>query len=160
MTDVVDKKTRSRMMAGIRGKNTRPELAIRNGLFRAGFRYRLHASDLPGKPDLYLPQYRAVILVHGCFWHGHKCQLFKWPSSNRDFWKAKITRNRKVDRMVEDRLKKSNLRRGTVWECALKGRAKIPLSWVLVRLVRWLKSERKKIVIAGFIRTGSRKRLR
>lgn len=159
MVDVVDKRTRSRMMSGIRGKNTRPELAIRNGLFRAGFRYRIHASDLAGKPDLYLPKYQAVIFVHGCFWHGHNCHLFKWPSSNRDFWKAKITRNRKVDRIVEDRLKERNLRRGTVWECALKGRAKIPLSRLLVRLIRWLKGGRAKIAIAGSITSNRRKRV-
>ena len=79
MVDVVDRKTRSRMMSGIRGKNTKPELLIRKGLHARGFRFRLHDKRLPGKPDLVLPKYSAVIFVHGCFWHGHDCHLFKWP---------------------------------------------------------------------------------
>ena len=93
MADVVDRKTRSRMMSGIRGKNTRPELLIRKGLHARGFRFRLHDKRLPGKPDLVLPKYSAVIFVHGCFWHGHDCHLFKWPQSRREFWRKKITRN-------------------------------------------------------------------
>jgi len=77
MTDVVDKKTRSRMMSGIRGKNTKPEITIRSLLHRNGFRFRLHDSKLPGKPDIILKRYNAIIFVHGCFWHKHDCHLFK-----------------------------------------------------------------------------------
>ena len=97
MTDVVDRETRSRMMAGIRGKDTKPELTIRKAIHARGFRYRIHDRRLPGKPDMVFPRYRAVILVNGCFWHGHNCHLFKWPSTRVDFWKTKIERNREKD---------------------------------------------------------------
>ncbi|WP_231884015.1 very short patch repair endonuclease, partial [Alcanivorax sp. HI0044] len=81
MVDVVDKATRSRMMAGIKGKDTKPEILIRSELHRRGFRFRKNVKDLPGKPDIVLPKYKAVIMVNGCFWHGHECHLFKWPST-------------------------------------------------------------------------------
>ena len=79
MADTVTPAVRSRMMAGISGKNTKPELVVRSALHYLGFRFRLHCKNLPGKPDLVFPKHRAVILVHGCFWHGHDCHLFKWP---------------------------------------------------------------------------------
>mgnify|MGYP001813680444 FL=1 len=122
MADVVDRKTRSRMMSGIRGKNTRPELLIRKGLHARGFRFRLHDKRLPGKPDLVLPKYSAVIFVHGCFWHGHDCHLFKWPQSRREFWRKKITRNKVKDAESYVSLKKEGWYILTIWECALKGR--------------------------------------
>jgi DNA mismatch endonuclease, patch repair protein len=89
MTDIVDSATRSRMMSGIRGKHTRPERMIRSALHRRGFRFRLH-GNLPGKPDLVLSRYHAVIFVHGCFWHGHECDLFRWPGTRKKFWREKI----------------------------------------------------------------------
>ena len=95
--DVVTPAVRSRMMSGIRGKNTKPELLIRKALFAQGFRYRLHDKLLPGKPDLVFPKYHAVIQINGCFWHGHDCSLFKWPSSSSEFWREKITGNRQRD---------------------------------------------------------------
>lgn len=125
------------MMSGIRGKNTKPELLIRKALHARGFRYRLHC-DLPGKPDICLPKHRAVIFVHGCFWHGHDCHLFKWPSTRPEFWKAKIGRNREVDRAAELRLVDLGWRVAVVWECALKGRAKMPLSATVDQLADWL----------------------
>ena len=149
MTDVVDRETRSRMMSGIRGKNTKPELAIRKALFSAGYRFRLHPKSLPGKPDLYLRKYQAAIFVHGCFWHGHGCHLFKWPQSNRAFWKQKIVRNRAVDRSNEIALQQRALRLAVIWECALKGRASIPLDNLAVRLDRWLQGSRSRITITG-----------
>ena len=97
MVDVVDTATRSRMMAGIRGTNTKPELLLRKGLHAQGFRFRLHSTGLPGKPDIVLPRHHAVVFAHGCFWHGHNCHLFKWPSTRPEFWQAKIERNREVD---------------------------------------------------------------
>src|SRR5690606_16975078 len=96
--DIVSPKTRSRMMSGIRGKNTRPELILRSALHRKGFRFRLHRKDLPGRPDMIFPQYRAVLFVHGCFWHGHNCHLFKWPSTREEFWREKIAGNIKRDK--------------------------------------------------------------
>ena len=77
MTDIVDRATRSRMMRGIRSRNTRPEILVRHLLHRRGFRYRLCVRELPGKPDIVLPKYRAVIFIHGCFWHGHDCPAFR-----------------------------------------------------------------------------------
>ncbi len=97
MTDIVDTSTRSRMMSGITSKDTRPEMIVRKGLFRKGFRYRLHSSALPGKPDLVLRKYNALILVNGCFWHGHLCHLFRVPRTSKEFWRNKIDHNRERD---------------------------------------------------------------
>jgi len=141
MADVVDKATRSRMMSGIRGKNTRPELFIRKALHKKGFRYKLHDKRLPGKPDLVFPRYRAVILVHGCFWHGHDCSLFKWPSTREEFWQAKIRRNREKDLEVLADLESSGWRVLVVWECAIKGRGKLVETELLDSLERWLDSD-------------------
>ena len=120
MADVVDPATRSRMMSGIRGKNTKPELMIRKALHARGFRYRLHC-DLPGKPDICLPKHRAVIFVHGCFWHGHDCARgSRKPRANADYWTAKLARNVVRDRDVAARLTDDGWRVVTVWECDLK----------------------------------------
>lgn len=126
------------MMSGIRGKNTKPELLIRKALHARGFRYRLHCKDLPGNPDLCLPKYRAVIFVHGCFWHGHGCHLFKWPKTRPEFWRQKIERNRAVDEAALLALLEAGWRVATVWECALKGRLRLPADRVLAELERWL----------------------
>ena len=91
MPDIVSPEVRSRMMSGIRGRDTKPELVLRRGLHALGFRYRISPKDVPGKPDMVFPRYHAVILAHGCFWHGHDCHLFRWPSSRREFWRAKIS---------------------------------------------------------------------
>src|SRR3990172_9124666 len=97
MVDIVDASTRSRMMAGIRGRNTKPEILIRSLLHCQGFRFRLHVSDLPGKPDIVLRRFRAIIFVHGCFWHGHDCHFFKWPRTRPAFWRKKIKDNHAND---------------------------------------------------------------
>lgn len=127
------------MMSGIRGKNTKPELMVRKALHARGFRYRLHC-DLPGKPDICLPKHRAVIFVHGCFWHGHDCHLFKWPKTRPDFWEAKIKRNRTVDASARAQLLAEGWRVMQIWECALKGRAAPPLAEVMLKVVSWLRS--------------------
>ena len=137
MADVVDKATRSRMMAGIRGRDTQPELAIRRGLHRAGFRYRL-TSELPGRPDLVFPARKAVIFVHGCFWHHHDCPLFKWPSTRTSFWKTKIDGNYDRDQRVQQTLREAGWRVFVVWECALKGANRRPIDDVIQRVARWL----------------------
>ncbi len=146
MADVVDPATRSRMMSGIRGKNTKPELLIRKALHARGFRYRLHC-DLPGKPDICLPRHRAVIFVHGCFWHGHGCHLFKWPSTRPEFWRAKIERNCEVDRAGELRLIDLGWRVGVVWECALKGSHRRPIAKVIDDCQTWLLSSAIRLEI-------------
>lgn len=147
MTDVVDKATRSRMMSGIRGKHTKPEILIRKGLFAKGFRFRLYDRRLPGKPDIVFPRFKAVVLAHGCFWHGHNCSLFKWPSSNVKFWKVKISRNREVDARARTALKSIGWRVLTVWECALKGPGRFPSDQLLDDIEGWIRygAESKEI---------------
>jgi DNA mismatch endonuclease (patch repair protein) len=137
--DIVSKTVRSKMMSGIKGINTQPEKFLRSWLHRAGFRFRIHVKHLPGKPDIVLPRYHAVILVHGCFWHGHGCALFKWPSTRREFWQAKIraTCERDVRKIAE--LKKLGWRVAVLWECELRENEK-PLR----ELAKWL-VERKKV---------------
>ncbi len=149
MADIVAPEVRSRMMAGIRGKDTKPEIILRKGLHAAGFRYRLHDRSLPGKPDMVFPRHRAVLFAHGCFWHGHDCHLFKWPASRPEFWTAKITRNREVDARSEQALAAAGWRLGIVWECALKGRTRLPLGEVLEACVRWLRSQETRLEIRG-----------
>lgn len=149
MADIVAPEVRSRMMAGIRGKDTKPELIIRSGLHRAGFRFRLHDGNLPGRPDLVFRRYNAVIFVHGCFWHGHDCHLFKMPSTRTEFWKAKIERNKAADTDAEDVLCHSQWRVGIVWECSLKGRKKLDLAEVVDRCSTWLRQDAVRLEIEG-----------
>ena len=139
MTDVVDKKTRSRMMSDIRGKDTGPELLIRSGLHRRGIRYRLHDSRLPGKPDLVLRSRSAVIFVNGCFWHGHDCRYFKWPGTRPEFWRKKITGNRARDRRQFDQLRAAGWRVLVVWECAVRAARTNP-DRLCRQLMRWIRS--------------------
>ena len=153
MADVVDPATRSRMMSGIRGKNTKPELLIRKALHARGFRYRLHC-DLPGKPDICLPKHRAVIFVHGCFWHGHGCHLFKWPSTRPEFWRAKIERNTEVDRVAEGRLSDLGWRVGVIWECALKGTRCWHMAKAMDDCQTWLLSSANRLEIPDGPQSG------
>ena len=147
--DVVDKATRSRMMSGIRGQNTKPELLIRRGLHRLGFRYRLHYSRLPGKPDIVLPKYRAIILINGCFWHRHKCHLFKWPSTRREFWKQKIESNVVRDRRNRKRYDEEGWKVLVIWECALKGRDRLPINEVIHTAANWVQFDSVDGMVAG-----------
>ena len=149
MVDIFDKKTRSRMMAGIRAKNTKPELLIRQGLHRLGFRYRLHAANLPGKPDLVFRKYHAVILVHGCFWHAHSCPLFKWPGTRQAFWREKISANRERDQRQLQQLSSRGWKVLTIWECALKGRGRRNLREVIHTTANWLQFDEQNAEILG-----------
>lgn len=149
MVDVVDAATRSRMMSGIKGKNTKPELAVRLGLHALGFRYRLHPKEIPGKPDLWLPKYRAAIFVHGCFWHGHDCSLFKMPNTKQEFWKTKIHTNRVRDSRVSELLTEACIRRLDIWECSFRGPGRIGLEETLVRTAEWLRGKEVKGEIRG-----------
>jgi len=122
MADIVSKHVRSRMMSSIRSGNTKPELALRRALHRLGFRYRLHGPNLPGRPDLAFPRYRAVLFVHGCFWHRHEgCRFATTPSSNVEFWGEKFGANVKRDRKAAESLLAAGWRVGVVWECLFKG---------------------------------------
>lgn len=146
MTDIVDQQTRSRMMAGIRGKDTKPELALRRALHARGFRFRLHLKTLHGRPDIVLSKYRAVIFVHGCFWHRHKdCPCTTTPSTRQEFWRAKFTANVARDAAVRDKLLKDGWRIATVWECALRKSDQMNTSANL--LSAWLRSGERQIEI-------------
>jgi DNA mismatch endonuclease (patch repair protein) len=113
-------------MSRIRGKDTKPELLVRRGLHALGFRFRLHRKDLPGRPDLVFPARRAVIFVHGCFWHGHNCPMCKMPATRPEFWRTKIEGNRARDQKAGAALTASGWRALIVWECALRGPAPQP----------------------------------
>ena len=149
MPDVVDPKTRSRMMSGIRGKDTQPELVLRRALHRRGFRYRLHVTSLPGKPDMVFPKQRAIIQVHGCFWHLHNCHLFKWPSSRVAFWRSKITRNSEKDAETFYALTQAGWRILTVWECAFKGKTRRTVDEVISSAADWLTSGSGNMTLQG-----------
>lgn len=136
-------------MSGIRGKDTKPELLVRYGLHAQGFRYRLHDSSMPGNPDLVFPKYRAVIFVHGCFWHGHDCHLFKWPKENRDFWRQKISGNKDRDRGVVEKMTAMGWRVLIIWECAVKGKERIPTKRVIAAASEWLVSGKPAAEIRG-----------
>lgn len=149
MADIVPAHVRSRMMSGIRGKDTKPELLVRKALHAAGFRYRLHERTLPGKPDMVFPKYSAVVFIHGCFWHGHDCHLFRMPSTRTEFWQAKISGNVARDVRATALLRETGWRVGTVWECALKGREKLPVDDIVAALAVWLRGETPELEIRG-----------
>jgi DNA mismatch endonuclease (patch repair protein) len=138
LVDVVDAATRSRMMSGIQGKNTSPELLIRKALHARGFRFRIHAKDLPGKPDLLLPKYRAAVFIHGCFWHGHACRYFKVPKTRPEFWLEKIGKNQIRDELQEAALKALGWRVLVVWECAVRSMKKEKSPMLVDLIADWL----------------------
>jgi DNA mismatch endonuclease (patch repair protein) len=137
MTDVHSPEIRSNNMRAIKSKNTKPEVLVRSLLHRAGFRFRLNRRDLPGRPDLVLPKYRAAIFVNGCFWHGHDCRHFKLPRSNEDFWSLKIESNRQRDSRTASLLQTKGWRHLTVWECATRGHHPAAL---IQMISNWLQS--------------------
>ncbi|MGN6268055.1 MAG: very short patch repair endonuclease [Ginsengibacter sp.] len=121
MADVHSKEIRSKNMAAIKGKNTRPEMLVRKFLHANGFRYKLHDKSLPGKPDVVLPKYKTVIFVHGCFWHGHSnCKYYVIPKTRTEWWLNKINGNIVNDNKASQALKKDGWKIYTIWECQLK----------------------------------------
>jgi len=149
MTDIMDAATRSRLMARVRATDTKPEIALRRALFALGFRYRLYRKDLPGKPDIVLPKYHAVIFIHGCLWHGHDCELFRLPKTRPEFWRAKIEANRERDARNRARLKEAGWRSLEIWECAMRGHGR----WDFEQLIRavgdWLVSNHDSTQVHG-----------
>jgi DNA mismatch endonuclease Vsr len=127
-------------MSGIKGKNTKPEIRVRKALYSRGFRYRLHVKGLPGKPDIVFGKRKAVIFIHGCFWHGHDCHLFKWPSTRQEFWRQKINRNREKDAESEALLSEAGWRILTIWECALKGKTRLDFEPLIDDISEWIVS--------------------
>lgn len=118
--DVYSKAKRAEIMAKVGGKNTKPELYVRSVLHKAGYRFRLHRKDLPGRPDLVFTKYRLVVFVHGCFWHGHDCKRAKLPAANRDFWAEKIRRNMARDGESIRTLQAQGWAVRVVWQCELR----------------------------------------
>jgi len=131
------------MMAGIRSRDTKPELVLRKGLHALGFRYSLNRKDLPGKPDLVFRRYQAIIFVHGCFWHRHEgCKLASVPASNAQFWREKFARNVERDRENIAVPQNAGWRTGIVWECSLRSGDVLP---VVQKVAQRLVSSRREI---------------
>lgn len=152
MTSGVDPLTpeqRRLNMSRVRGKDTKPELVIRRALHAGGFRYRLHGRKLPGRPDLVFSRRKAVIFVHGCFWHGHDCPMFRLPATRTDFWAAKIEGNRARDQRAVSALLESDWRVATIWECCLRGPARRPLDAVVGQARAFLESQTPVCELAG-----------
>ena len=121
MADILSPEQRSRHMAAIRSGNTKPEVYLRKLLFARGYRYRLAAKDVPGRPDIYLRKYNTAVFVHGCFWHRHQgCRYSYMPKSRVEFWQKKFDDNVRRDSYVRDELRRRNIRCLIVWECTIR----------------------------------------
>lgn len=143
MADVHTPEQRSYNMSRIKGRNTKPELIVRSALHRAGFRFRLHVKDLPGKPDIVLAKYKAVIFVNGCFWHYHDCDLFQMPVTRQKWWKAKLERTYNKDRENVVNLLLTGWRVLIIWECAFRNNKRIDEECLVHAIdiaCTWLKS--------------------
>lgn len=136
--DTVDKEMRSRIMSSVAQKDTGPETLLRSALHKTGLRYRLHDRKLPGSPDLVFPRFRAVIFVHGCYWHSHGCYKSTVPKSRRGFWEDKFRANRRRDERNIALLHERGWRVMVVWECVLLGKHALPLDEVVERARAWL----------------------
>lgn len=135
MTDIFSTEKRSDVMSKIKSKNTKPEKVVRSLLFSLGYRFRLHVKDLPGKPDIVLPKYKTVVLVNGCFWHGHEnCKDAGIPKTNSQFWYDKISKNKERDKRVLNELEQAGWKVLVIWECRINDKEK---------LISFLKSELK-----------------
>jgi len=147
--DTVDQTTRSKIMASVGQKNTGPEMALRSTLHRRGLRYRLHDRNLPGSPDLVFPRFKAVIFVHGCYWHAHDCYRGTKPKSRQRFWDEKFQANQHRDARNVERLVARGWRVLTVWECAIKGKTAKPSDMLAQKIDVWLKGKRTIGTIDG-----------
>ncbi|HLZ79040.1 MAG TPA: DNA mismatch endonuclease Vsr [Sphingomonas sp.] len=141
MADRLTPDQRRLNMCRVRAKDTAPEWTVRRLLHSRGFRYRLHRRDLPGKPDIVLPRFQTTLFVHGCFWHGHGCSLFRLPATRTEFWSAKITANRQRDAVAIGALGALGWRSLLVWECATKGRGRLPEALLADRIVAFLNGD-------------------
>lgn len=140
MADCHSKDVRSKNMSAVKGKNTKPEMLMRSLLHKNGFRFRLHDKTLPGKPDIILKKYKAVIFVHGCFWHLHGCRKSNIPENNKEFWLEKLNTNKERDRRNIEELNKLGWRVLVIWECSLKGENKIFYEEILTYTRKFLLS--------------------
>lgn len=152
MTDVHTPPVRRKNMQAIRSRDTAPEVHVRKALFSLGLRYRLCVRELPGKPDLVFTRQRAVVFVHGCFWHGHACHLHKMPATRTEFWASKISANMSRDQLQLAALQASGWRVALVWECALKGKTKLNFDTLIQDLRLWICSGSTEFAeFTGFI---------
>ena len=156
MADVLTPAQRQLNMQRIRARNTRPEIRVRRLLHRHGLRFRLHRRDLPGRPDIVLPRHRLALFVHGCFWHGHACPLFKVPATRTEFWLSKIAANKARDQRALEALGALGWRCGCVWECALKGPDSLSEDVLGTKLAELVTSDTPAFEVRGKI-AGSRK---
>ena len=149
MVGSLDPSNRSKLMASIKSKNTSPELLVRRGLHRLGFRYRLHNKTLSGKPDLALPKHKSVIFVNGCFWHGHNCHIFRLPKTRTHFWRDKIENNRLRDQRNIEACKREGWKVLVIWECSLQGKTKRNFNEVIHTTANWLLYDSQNADIEG-----------
>lgn len=144
--DNISKEERSRVMAAVKQKDTKPEMKVRSFLHKHGLRYRLHDNKLPGKPDLVFPRFRTVLFIHGCFWHGHpdeQCKLARIPKSNVKFWKDKIRANRQRDDKYIRLLQDLGWNVAVIWECQLCNNASLDRLALQIRSAQRLKNGKK-----------------
>ena len=134
-------------MSSNRAKNTKLEVLIRRRLHAKGFRYGLHARHLPGRPDLVLTRWRAVVFINGCFWHGHDCARFKLPRTNVEYWRSKIEGNRARDAVNRAELIRLGWRILTIWECAVRRASEDSIASVVDEIANWIRSESPSIEI-------------
>lgn len=139
--DTVSSATRSRIMASVGQKNTGAEIVLRKALHRRGLRYKLHDRRLPGSPDLVLPRFKAVVFVHGCYWHSHGCYRSTVPKTRKAFWTTKFAANRRRDAKKRLELLHSGWRVLILWECTLVGKTATPIERLSERIDRWLYSK-------------------
>jgi DNA mismatch endonuclease (patch repair protein) len=129
-------------MASVKNKNSKPEVNLRKALFAKGLRYRIHVSNLPGHPDVVFPKYKAVIFIHGCFWHRHGCKYGNLPVTNTDFWRKKFQKNVVRDQLNIAQLEKLGWRVRIIWSCQLKNRQKVYSDESLQEVMKWLVGEK------------------
>lgn len=142
MIDIVSEEVRSRLMSGIKGRNTKPEILVRRALHAAGYRFRLHKRELPGSPDIVMPGRKIAIFVHGCFWHMHEhCRLSKIPSTRTEFWARKLTANVARDSAARKSLNTLGWRVLIVWECYVRGHT--DTQSMATDLSAWIEDERQ-----------------
>jgi len=149
VTDVLSPEQRRFNMSRVRGQDTKPEMQIRRGLHARGLRYRLQGRDLPGRPDLVFPKYRVVIFVHGCFWHFHGCGLSKVPKTREEFWTKKLLKNQARDRQSSSQLQAAGWRVLWIWECALRGNARLDSDDIFAVTERFIRDGRTSFLEIG-----------
>jgi DNA mismatch endonuclease (patch repair protein) len=139
--DVLTREQRRLNMSRIRSRDTTPEILVRKGLHAAGFRFRLHQRQLPGRPDLVLARYRTVIFINGCFWHSHGCHISRIPDTRQEYWKPKLDRNATRDREAQEALRVAGWRVVRVWECALRGRTRLTEDSALQKIADFIRND-------------------